>query len=308
MERVKKKSRKNKYGGLQGHLLQYFPREIVKYIDDKLTDLDKFVARIAWIPSFERLLPMQLGFFKECAEQGHLNLIKWASEKTPYWKRKWGEDIFVGAASKGRLNILDWATTNGCAGYNMIFSKAAFHGRVDVLEWAKGVRRSWSEQTCTHAAEGGHLEVLVWLRENGCPWNSNTCTHAARYGHLHVLKWAIQNGCPHPKRMCMYRAAEAGQLEIIKYYHNEAVIPINHPGICAAAAAGGQMSTLIWLREHGYQWDEVTCRNATKIGHFEMLRWARQNGCPWDTRTFDAAFNAGRLDIVQWLRENNCPE
>ena len=308
MERGRKKLRKNKLGSFKGHLLQYFPKDIVKYIDDKLTDLDRFVARIAWIPSFERLLPMQLAFFKDCAEQGHVNLLQWASERVPIEKKKWGEDIFVGAASKGQLNVLNWALAKGCAGYNTIFSAAASHGRLDVLEWAKRVRPNWSAHTCASAAEGGRLEILVWLRENGCQWSLTTCSRAAQHGHLNILKWAIQNGCPHSKRICMYRAAENGRLEIIKYYHNEALIPINHPGLCAAAAAGGQMSTLVWLRENGYQWDAKTTQNAATIGHFEMLKWVRQNGCPWDARTFDAAFNSGRLDIVQWLRENNCPE
>ena len=59
-----------------------------------------------------------------------------------------------------------------------------------------------------------------------------------------------------------------------------------HPGnqtraekLCAAAAAGGHLALLQWLRQNGCSWDEGTCSCAASGGHLAVLQWARQNGC-----------------------------
>jgi len=49
---------------------------------------------------------------------------------------------------------------------------------------------------------------------------------------------------------------------------------------CAAAAAGGHLGALQWLRARGCPWDAETCKDAEDFGHGAVLEWARANGCP----------------------------
>jgi len=76
---------------------------------------------------------------------------------------------------------------------------------------------------------------------------------------------------------------------------------------CAAAAKGGQLRVLKWLRERNCPWDEDTCEGAARNGHFEILQWAREEGCPWDFNTCLGAAKGGHLEVLQWLREKRCP-
>merc|ERR1719469_209761 len=50
---------------------------------------------------------------------------------------------------------------------------------------------------------------------------------------------------------------------------------------CRAAAKGGQLRVLQWLRGWDCPWDSSTCGGAASNGHLEVLQWARGEGCPW---------------------------
>ena len=56
---------------------------------------------------------------------------------------------------------------------------------------------------------------------------------------------------------------------------------------------------LQWAREHGCEWDELTCLYAAWGGHLEVLRWAHEHGCPWVAPTCSHAAQIGHLHVLQ---------
>ena len=56
--------------------------------------------------------------------------------------------------------------------------------------------------------------------------------------------------------------------------------------MCAAAAGGGHIVILEWLREKGAKWDPRSCAEAAMRGHLDCLRWLIENECPQDDTTF----------------------
>jgi len=54
--------------------------------------------------------------------------------------------------------------------------------------------------------------------------------------------------------------------------------------VTAAAAAGGQLKALQWLRARGCPWDASCCTAAAKNGNEELLRWAIDAGCPFQRK------------------------
>mmetsp|Transcript_1436 Transcript_1436/g.4544 ORF Transcript_1436/g.4544 Transcript_1436/m.4544 type:complete len:91 (+) Transcript_1436:2-274(+) len=65
----------------------------------------------------------------------------------------WDSGVCYHAASKGHLEVLRWARSQGCP---------------------------WDEEVPTAAAEGGHLKVLNWLIKEGCPYDKSKCREAAK--------------------------------------------------------------------------------------------------------------------------------
>ena len=59
---------------------------------------------------------------------------------------------------------------------------------------------------------------------------------------------------------------------------------------CFAAAEGGHLGVLQWLRQNGCECDSDTCWAAAESGHLGVLQWARKNGCEWErVKCFDLA-------------------
>ena len=62
--------------------------------------------------------------------------------------------------------------------------------------------------------------------------------------------------------------------------------------LCAAAAVGGHLGVIIWLRtklSNPCPWDGHTVLNALLNEHYHVARWVIENGCPYDPQTFPPA-------------------
>ena len=110
--------------------------------------------------------------------------------------------------------------------------------------------------TCT-ALKGSAMLLVdwVWLRgrlsANAVSWN-DAFRMAAWEGRLQALIWGRRAGCT------------------------------SDDMVCAAAARGGYLEVLQWLRTQAppYHWDSSTCSEAASHGHLRLLQWARAQAPP----------------------------
>jgi hypothetical protein len=181
---------------------------------------------------------------------------------------------------------------------------------VSLMEWARSAGCPLTAKTCTRAADAGKLEVLQWLRGQNppCPWGApyTLTRRAAKHGHLAILQWALENGCPWNERTCE-AAAMGGQLHVLQWLRSQSPPCPWGERTCESAAFGGHLALLQWARANGCPWGGWTCAFAAKGGHLDVLKWLRDNGCPWDQMTCTWADWEGHLDVLQWARENGCP-
>ena len=84
----------------------------------------------------------------------------------------------------------------------------------------------WSETWfCSRVAKTNKLDVLKWIREKKkCEWSAGTINRAAEHGNLEMVKYCVANECPVDEDACAH-AAENGHLECIKYLHEEVKAP-----------------------------------------------------------------------------------
>ncbi|KAJ1435084.1 hypothetical protein B484DRAFT_325782 [Ochromonadaceae sp. CCMP2298] len=153
-----------------------------------------------------------------------------------------------------------------------------FLSSASLFVWARKKLRMPQGRVAVKAALGGHLAVLKWLKKvkgrTPCPLDLWTHSIAAQHGHIGLL-YALQS------------------------YH--------HCGsdTCAAAARGGHVDVLQWLRSHDppCPWDAVTSHAAAATGHLE-LQWMRAQDppCPWDEGACANAAAEGQLNVLKWLR------
>jgi hypothetical protein len=97
---------------------------------------------------------------------------------------------------------------------------------------------------------------------------------AGRYNDLQTLHTARQLGMKLTEHVAR-GAAQAGSLHKLIYLLGEGAA--FNTSTCGAAAIGGQIATLHWLREQGCEWDKAEiCGSAAFSGDLDTLIYARE--------------------------------
>jgi hypothetical protein len=189
---------------------------------------------------------------------------------------------------------------------------------------------------CDNAAVGGHLELIKWLRSRGVPITASAAAGAAQAGHLHVLEWmheqdpqsgwirdgAVASGAAfgshdhillwfdsiggkYSPEICHIFAAK-DRLDLLVRARDSGCEWYSDT-ICRAAARGGSIGVMRYLRGCDCPWDELACAQAARYGHLEMLKFLHKGGCPWNSSTTTLAAQNGQLAALQYALSKGCP-
>ena len=110
---------------------------------------------------------------------------------------------------------------------------------------------------CQRVASMNKLEYLVWAREvKNCDWDSETIYRAAEQGNLLMVKYCVENGCP----------------------------------------------------MNGCAMDEDACYHAAEKGHLDVLKYLHENDCPWEWSACQRAHENNHVDCLSYLIEQKCPK
>jgi hypothetical protein len=148
--------------------------------------------------------------------------------------------------------------------------------------------------------------------------------HASAAGALKTLQWLVDHvssislngwrkdcGLPEAPQICA-AAAGGGHLAVLQWLRANGCPWESDEcawgrGIVACVAAGSdRLAALQWARANGCPWDRKACSAAAGGGHLSVLQWARANGCEWDAGTCYEAIRGGHLGVLQWARVNGC--
>ncbi len=79
------------------------------------------------------------------------------------------------------------------------------------------------------------------------------------------------------------------------------------PTFRALTLKAARIGNTDWLVRHGFPRSSDMCAAAAEGGNVNMLTWLRHNDCEWDGTAWTAAATAGHLRVLRWLNENHCP-
>jgi len=170
---------------------------------------------------------------------------------------------------------------------------------------------SWWFETefCRRVAQTNKLELLKWIREEKeCEWNERTINAAAYHGNIEMIKYCVANKCPMDVYACAC-AAQGGNLECLKYLHEEVKAPWNSRTAAAWAAENGHLHILEYLVERKYKhYEENACSCAAQNGHLDCLKFLHETAkAPWNSYAVRYAHENNHVECVQYLLDNDCP-
>ena len=185
---------------------------------------------------------------------------------------------------------------------------------ISTLEIAWEHKSSWRDYLkdetdfCWQVAKTNKLELLKWAREEKkCEWDEETINIAALQGNMEMVKYCVANECPIDEFACE-NAAENGQLECLKYLHEEGKAPWDSR-TAAWAAENGHLHILEYLVERKFdKYSELACMRAAKYGHLDCLKYLHETAkAPWDEDAVYHAHKNNHPECVQYLLDNDCP-
>ena len=162
---------------------------------------------------------------------------------------------------------------------------------------------------CWNVAETNKLELLKWAREEKkCEWDENTIVTAALNGNLDILKYCLANESP-GVYACCEGAAQGGQLECLKYLHEEVRAPWNANTATLAIESDNTLHILEYLVEREYdEFDGSACSYAVSNGKLDCLKYLHETAkAPWDAEAVRYAHENNRSECLQYLLVKNCP-
>jgi len=161
---------------------------------------------------------------------------------------------------------------------------------------------------CLQVAQTNKLELLKWAREEKkCNWDGWTIYRVAEQGNLEMIKYCVAKKCPIDEWACLL-AAQNGHLEVLKYLCEEAKAPWDSD-TAAGAALKGHLHILEYLVERKYdKYSVLACELAARNGHFDCLKYLHETAkAPWDSRAVRDAQKNNHPECVQYLLDNDCP-
>jgi len=251
-------------------------------------------------------IPMNSIVLVAAARSGNLALLQWLvsigfhdvhGKNMSDEIKDHSKAVAMVAAKHGHFHVLKWMHGLGCAMDHHTVNAAAEWGDYDMFTWltlggwttaaTEGI--GYFPGVLAHAARGSgmrpqgeHRKILEHLLRRGNEWTGGTFRDAADKAALEMLQWMRRDGCPDP-----------------------------FPGLTTITAAKhNRRDVLEWLlRDHGhdYRLDAEVAQAAAQGGHLELLQWLRSRGCPWDFRAVQFAAYPKNLHVLRWMAANGAP-
>lgn len=252
--------------------------------------------------AFETSIPKTGKLTVNAVRTGNLEILRICRENTCPWDA-W---TFSAAAKAGNMEIIRYLKDNGCPWNEWACSQAARWGNMDILKFLIDNGCPWDEWMCFDAARGGHVDILKYLETQDIEFDEHTMAGAARGGCIETIEFLMDEGCPRDKG-AIHCAARGGNLKILKMF----IIDWNEYEETLAQIEEEQDAEKIedFIFEHGdgTPWDQHTMEAAAEGGHIDILKFLKAEGAVWNIETLMKAIPGGHLDAVKFLVGDGCP-
>jgi|GEM_PF-4318105 len=242
----------------------------------------------------------------QIAQNEHVGLLKWAL--TWVKNREHDSKVYEVAVCNQNLEILKLALQHNLKYKLDICNIAASTGKLKALK----LLISWrvpSADICRYAAGGGQIVILEWATQQwfwSWWWKLDESCYfeAAKGGHVTAIAWLYANKVPwNPK--ILYEAAFYGSKEIIVWARENKVKGwgIWESDLCAAAAKGGHLDLIVWLKMQGYRFVDEAMLGAVHFGKYDFFINLFSEGPAWVDRSpvKKEAVRLGKIEIIRAL-------
>lgn len=178
------------------------------------------------------------------------------------------------------------------------------YGQIQYFDTLDPARKLSPTALYAEAIEYNQLNALIWLKGKGYGYRVDLiCGNAARNGRIVVVDWVLNHNSTlkcvtvNRKMIIITTDIKGGPLEF-----RLANLMYKQASHC------GQLKTLTWLKQSGYNWNHDVCYYAANYGHLHVLKWFIENGSVLNDDICVVAAINGHLHILVWIDQiSNIP-
>ncbi|GAM19958.1 hypothetical protein SAMD00019534_031330 [Acytostelium subglobosum LB1] len=215
------------------------------------------------------------------------------------------------AASFGSLHLARFLNKQGHCFSDRALIMAAAHGHMDMLLFLEPLARrhdvTFSEAVMDEAAANGHLDIVKYLYENRTEHCTNLGPERAAFnGHSKVVHFLLAKFNHVPSMWTptlMNNAARSGDLELVRYLHENRTEGCTYSAMNMASAKG-HLDVVKYLMEHRTErCTHYAIDEAAFNGHLHIVIYLLTMHVP-AVHAIELACINGYLDIIIYLNEN----
>lgn len=243
-------------------------------------------------------------FLASC-ESGSLDCLQLISDQCNKW---WLKCLTVRhLIVNGYLDVIQYLHVCGFeVAYPTVAIVAASYGQLSVLRFYLDLHSTvvrTNSLLCLFAAVSGHLGTFQCAYEARPPPDARAtgdivdavCYH----GRLDMLMYIESRGVVVNTSLCCSKAARRGNLEILRYLHDQRCEFT--ADACTQAASNGHLDCLRYLHEHGCPWTADVCHSAVRYRHLHCAKYLLECGCYLDVADVMNKVLNSEVNHVPWL-------
>lgn len=297
----------------------------------------KFIINKTIIPKEERNFYKKISIFilyrnnkKLCnfaVKYEYFDILLYCSHYSHYshysrYYKNWNVKTFKLAAKTGNVKIMEYLYNNGCiqdasahwaiarnGKFKCLkfitsnlsknsYRKAINEGLVDCFKYIQTKYPIFNENMYRLAILARNLEILEYLHQKNYPYKPETLLYSVFNGYLEILEFFVENNYSFGNINVIARAAEHGQLETMKYLYEKGFELTDD--ICYSAK--DHFECLKYAREIGCEWGLLLTEGIC-TENFKCLKFAYEGGCPFNEYSYLAVYNGG-LECLEFFYNN----
>jgi len=250
---------------------------------------------------------------RKAARDGHLHILQWAySVNDPVARRAFRlPQMVMAAAAKGHFALVLWFYEIGTPFCENVSIFAAKYGHWDIVFWLVLNQFPYNpDYVLIYAAVQCQWRVIIWALSvfYTIPFDNKTIAAvSAGRGTVPFIRWLMREGFEYEEKDLLYQATLHGNFGVMTWLVDELKCAFDER-IFEAAAAGGDLAILEWLRARECPFSARVCIAAAKKANYEVINWAREQlGCVLSSEVAATAAAEGHLGFLQWLLKEECP-
>jgi len=259
--------------------------------------------KVVMLPFLPELRVSDTNKLNTVARSGNLELCKWFRSGGCVWK----DNTLSHAVMSGNLELCKWLCEEGCPPSDRSLLIALGYDNMDLILWHESVHeyKGMYSELALNASSSGSIEVYEWALTKGCEIEDFDICSALSTGTTILAQRLIDDGVEWEGDELHYLINETNiTVGLCEWMYNN-----NYPFAVTTNETDGLLQednreVILWLQKKFIYSRFYITRSVVESVPITTLLWLREIGFVYDEKLLFSAINKHNDELMAWLLSN----